>query len=147
MIDYGKPDLDVALEHYGVKGMKWGKRKARVSSADIHNARSRTEHDRMRVNEAAYNLNKATSKRAPASAAAQKKAVKEYESAQLSYLKNPDRATAMRMTKGEKAAVIIGTVGFSAVGLGVPAAIGSVAGVGTRVAARKSVEKDIKRYQ
>lgn len=92
------------LAHYGVKGMKWGERKAKPTSAEIVDARIRQESRQRRVNRAADDLN-ATSyvhnKRI------QQQAARNYARAKREYDTSEDRVTASHMTKGEKIATAI----------------------------------------
>lgn len=81
-----KPSLE-SLSHSGVKGMKWGVRKARPTTADIHNARQRQ----------LGRANAAVSHPSGAKRAA----------AEKDFLTNEDRVTAARMTRGEKMAAVI----------------------------------------
>lgn len=128
-----------ALEHFGVKGMKWGQRKAKPTTSEIRDARALTAGRARELQRATDQLNLAVAK-SPNSKET-KKAAKELAQLQIDYLKSPDRATALRMTKGEKIAntlfaVAVPGVGTAAVGLG--AAI--------RVAQRRAVERDVAKY-
>lgn len=122
------------LEHYGVKGMRWGQRKAR--NADIKSARRRIHRqtgkdwDKLgKLEDKALNA-----KTAAARDAATRKLTAEEQRQSIAHLKNPDRATAMRMTTGEKVALVI--IGGAITGPVIPVAYG-----GARLAARKIVEK------
>jgi hypothetical protein len=120
------------LEHHGVKGQKWGVRSNKSTSfrkqfptskertVEIKRARATTLKSERKIMEE------------PSKA----KRDKLY----ASYLKNPDRATALRMTRGEKFAVSILAVGLP--GPGTAAAIGYT---GTTVAMRKGTEAAIRR--
>lgn len=110
-------DTETFLEHHGVKGMKWGvHKKARPSDADIKSARlSVRAHDAATMNKA---VEVATSKKGTAKRA---KAEKDLKSLEMAHLKNPDRITATRLTKGEKifnTALIVATgpIGLTVVG-------------------------------
>lgn len=131
-----EPEVEDFLAHYGVKGMRWGHRREKVSSSDIKAARRRVDHqtgkdfDKLGKIEDRYHSAKTPGARAKA-----EKDLKNEENAQrMAHLKNPDRATAMRMTRGEKVAlVLIGgllTGGAPAIGYGA-----------ARLATRKVVEK------
>ena len=122
---------DDFLAHYGVKGMKWGKRK--VASSEIIDARARNAS---RVRQISNQIDKTNL----ATGAQQKKEGAKLAKMQASYLKNPDRATALRMTTGEKA--VLGVLAVAIPGVGTAAAAGHSGG---RVLLRKSIEKDVAR--
>lgn len=122
------------LEHYGVKGMRWGQRKTR--NADIKAARRRLDRqsakdwDKLgKLEDKALNAKTEAARRA-----ASDKLSREESAQRLAHLKNPDRATAMKMTTGEKVALVV--IGGVLTG-GAPAAAYGAA----RLAARKVVEK------
>lgn len=96
------------LEHYGVKGMKWGHRK---KSSQIHAARSR-----MRTARAKIRVVEDKRDRMPMSSKERKQADKEVSKMRTEYLKNPDRAAAARMTAGEAIVLTIltGPIGIGA---------------------------------
>ena len=122
------------LEHHGTKGMKWGVRSKSSKptsfrkkfptsgerTVEIHRARASTARAERRIYE---QPNKA-------------KRDKLY----ASYLKNPDRATALRMTRGEKAVMAIIAVGIPGPGTG--AVVGYT---GTTLAIRKASERGIRK--
>jgi 2-phosphoglycerate kinase len=129
-----KPPLDEALlEHFGVKGMKWGVRKSRPTSNDIRGARAMDASRRRSIAAQVDKTNLASGK-------AQDREAKKLSDMSMDYLKNPDRATALRLTKGEKVALTILAVGVP--GIGTAAAAGTAA---SRVLVRKAIEKDIKK--
>jgi hypothetical protein len=106
-------DTDDFLEHYGVKGMKWGHRKA--TSGEIHGARRRVEAGRKKVNAAEDKM--ATARTSKDAAAAKKN----FDKVNKEFLNNPDRVTALRLTKGEKwsnAALIVLFPGAGAAAVG-----------------------------
>ena len=110
-----KPDL-LSLEHYGKKGMKWGVRKAKPSTSDIKDARARQASRIHEVNNRTHELNLATAPGSGKSKKAQDTAVKKYQQA-IKNLDNSDTAVAARMTRGEKAALLIltGPIGAAAI--------------------------------
>lgn len=113
-----KPGTPGELVHHGVKGMQWGHRRHATSTQrtrSIQRARAQSFQD-------------ATAFRTAPKGSAKR------EQAKKVFLKNPDRATQLRLTRGEKVTlgILAGTVVFAP----------SVAiGVGTRVAVRKSIER------
>lgn len=130
MIPVEKPGTPAELVHHGTKGMKWGVRRSPVAQkfnrrhpdsanrADaIRTARGRTLNRAIKVS----NINKGATKK-------QKKDLK------AAYLRNPDRATALLLTRGEKITIGI----LAATVIGAPTA---AAAVGTRVAIRRHIEK------
>lgn len=107
------------LEHHGVKGQKWGVRKHTTSAqrtVSIRRARAQSfkESEEFRT--------------APRGSAARKRAKKVW-------LNNPDRATQLRMTRGEK--VVLGILGLAIP----PAGVGIAVGATARVATRKHIER------
>jgi hypothetical protein len=133
---FDKPDLN-ELAHVGVKGMKWGHRK-RYSNQDIRNARIRNNSRVNMLARAAEELNFQTSLN-PNSKKTEA-AVRDFKKIEVDFLKNPDRATALRMTTGEKAALAVLAIGLPGPGTG--AAIGTST---ARVLARRSQEKSLKK--
>lgn len=123
-----KPSLEDMIEHHGVKGQKWGVKKAKPSSSDIQGARARIGSQTRQINSQIDRLNLSTGKTAD-------KEAKKLSDMHASFLRNPDRATALRLTRGEKAALSILALvpGPGTVAAGVVA--------GSRVAARKQIEK------
>jgi len=87
-----KPTLEEALEHHGIKGMKWGVRKA-VSRAEIKTARRSVGKDaRAHLKEQAKFVVGKSSR-------------EQVRAARLKFLTNPDRPTALRLTRGETVAL------------------------------------------
>lgn len=120
------------LAHYGVKGMKWGVRKAHkpVTSRDIKAARQRIRRQREDLADQSYRVRTARNDRE------RTRETKKLSEMEVSFLKNPDRATELRMTGGEKAAAFILAVGLPGAGT-----VGATVGVSARVAMRKTIEK------
>jgi len=93
-----KPELG-SLEHYGVVGMKWGQRR-KGNAYDIRRARQsvkKTDQAYRDAKEVAKRTHRGN--RAAAKVLAQEK--------KMEALKNPDRVLANRLTRGEKAAVLL----------------------------------------
>ena len=105
-----KPSLD-ELVHFGVKGMKWGVRK-KVSKGEIQDARLRIAQKNVELGMQRRAVKKASTSEAKASEKAKLSELK------TAFLKNPDRATALRLTKGEAVAISIlaGPTGIALVG-------------------------------
>lgn len=85
------------LAHYGVLGMKWGRTRARATAGEIREARSRVNAQRGKL------LSKEVAAIKASPGQEKKKAVVDANRMRARYLKNPDRVTAARMTRGEKA--------------------------------------------
>ena len=120
-----KPPLEDLIEHYGVKGMKWGHRKAgdgssgsappakrKPTATDIRNARIERMALTGDVNRAAINLNRASASGSKAKTAT---ATKAYEKALKEYNFSDSHANALRYTNGEKAVLIMLTGPLAAV--------------------------------
>lgn len=109
-----KPSLE-ELSHYGVKGMRWGVRK-KYSAADIRAARSRQKG---RLDEFT------TARKAHAKSLSTNDGRKigstgaTMDAKRRALLRHPDRAVALRMTRGEKAvtAILGGPLGVVAIGV------------------------------
>lgn len=125
-----KPLLEDVIEHHGVKGQKWGVRR-KPTTNDIKDARYNVHQQAV-----ALSRQRMVARRQTGAITAKREA-KKYEDLKASFLKDPDRVTSLRMTKGEK--VVTGILAVSVVGL-TPAA----AFVGTRVIARKAVERNVR---
>lgn len=98
-----KPSLD-DIEHYGVLGMKWGVHKQRTTAQDIREAQNRL----MVRSDKVYRQRKrrnAEKRGTPERAAQQRK----LDKATRDFQNDPDRVTAARFTRGEKALLILGT--------------------------------------
>lgn len=133
---------EAALEHYGVKGMQWGVRKAQDSATSVKRSKpTNTEIHDARANQASKQreINRQIDKTNLSTGKAQEKNAKKLSDMAYDMLKDPDRATALRLTTGEKVALGILNVGFGGVVIPVTAVA-----VGTRYAKRKSIEKQQK---
>lgn len=106
-----------ALAHYGVKGMKWG-----VTNADVRGAPSKAEISDARLRVAGknvkYHQQRAKIKRSDVGRGQKKDQLKDLK---VKTLSDPDRMTAMRLTRGEKAAVAIFTIVAPPVGVSIAA--------------------------
>lgn len=126
-----KPSLEDVIEHHGVKGMHWGRRKGKVSTDEIKDARYRVHTQASKLQAQKHKVRMAKGKEAT------DKELKKYNTQKASFLKNPDRATAARMSKGEK--VVVGVAAVTVIGL--PYAAGYV---GARVVGRKVIERNVR---
>ena len=103
MIDiYEKPSLD-ELMHFGVKGMKWGERRAQRKARDD---RTEAARENVRIERIALSKQKMRMQKARG-ALARARETSKYEAQRLSFLNNPDRATAYTMTRGDEMASLI----------------------------------------
>lgn len=112
------------LAHYGVLGMKWGRRRATASSYQIKAARGRVATQSRKVHTAEERAARVKDPRERASA--EKNAGK----LKLKFLNNPDRVIAARMTRGEKAAALL--LGAAALGVGLAPGAAAIAGTSAR---------------
>lgn len=134
--DDEKPSLDV-LAHMGVLGMKWGQRKS-ANGTDIRAARNR-----LSTRVAGYNVQRDKVLATEKGSAQRKKGEAKLKEMNTSFLKDPDRVIASRMTRGEKAVAILLSVGTA--GIVSPAALGSIA-VSSAVSRRIEQKQDTKAY-
>lgn len=117
--------IEPEFYHYGVPGMKWGKRKAARVAAKTAKREARDEEDRqimaarIRNDKRIANLqNKAAATYTATSAKGRKLAEEAYNKAEARMFSHPDAATSMRMTSGEKKIQRINTtVALSAIAL------------------------------
>lgn len=103
MITEDKPSLDDTLEHFGVKGMRWGVRQ-RARGPQIRAARRNVATANIKYEGARANL-RAVKK--TGSAAQVKAAEKNVAKQKMAFLNHPDRPTAARLTRGETIATAI----------------------------------------
>lgn len=106
-----KPSIEAVLAHHGVKGMKWGQRKAEPTTGEIKAARRRQDIRARTANNAIDHLNNISGGK---NEAAKKKAVLTYKKAVRDFETSEDRVTAAHITNGEKvtAALLTGPVGL-----------------------------------
>lgn len=116
----------LTLTHHGVKGMKWGVRKKSVTSQEVQDAgfRQQTRLNKFMDAKGAASDPTASSKSRAAAAKRAKTLEKEFDTSE-------DRVTAVRLSRGEKAALLI---------LGGP--IGAAVIIGNKIGAA-SVARDV----
>lgn len=96
---FDKPSLEDALEHYGVKGMRWGVRKSsseRVSTEQIKAARLKNDARLAKIQQADIDYRLATTKKG------KKAAIDTIAKYGREINNDPDTRIASKMTKGEK---------------------------------------------
>jgi len=100
------------LAHYGVKGMKWGVRKA-ASTREVYGARARLQ---VKQNEYSGQKRAVRKAKSPTAKANQKAKLNKMK---VDFLKDPDRVTAARLSTGEKvmATLLTGPVGIGVAGV------------------------------
>lgn len=134
------PDpVDDILAHYGKKGMKWGVHNAKPTSGDIKDARTRFSRKAEDFHADTKKLKKTTERGSAARVAGMAK----LEKRKVSLLKDPDRATSLRMTKGEKAATVaVAAAPWLIITPGGPViSLGTAVGAAARIGVRKNIER------
>lgn len=130
-VGHEKPKLE-DLEHYGVLGMKWGKTRARANGTEIRRARRSVAGQ---INKIADQRDKVkTEAKGSEQRAKQQQKLKKM---QVDFLKSPDRVTAHRLTRGEKAAAVI---------LLTPAGAAAAIGVSSAISRRIERKQELKKY-
>lgn len=129
--DNPEASIDDILQHYGVMGMKWGKHRAKANSIDIKAARNRVQTQHHKLTDAHA---KAQHIKDPVKRAEAMKGVAELKT---SFLKNPDRVVAARLTRGEKIATAL---------LLTPAGAGAVIGATSAVSRRIERKQELNKY-
>lgn len=94
MIVEDKPSLD-ELAHHGVKGQKWGVRH-KPTKSDIAGARARNVLTRSKISTQQLAVTSARTDKAV------RVQTQKLDKMKASFLKNPDRLTAQKLTTGEK---------------------------------------------
>jgi hypothetical protein len=137
--DHMTQEVDDFLAHYGVKGMRWGVRGAKPTSSQIMDARAKQASRQRAINSQIDKTNLATGKKQEAEA-------KKLNKMGVDYLKSPDRATAARMTTGEKFGLALLAVGIPGVGTGAAAVAAGSNVIGQKRIARQQKQLGVKRY-
>jgi len=106
-----KPPLSDLVQS-GVKGMRWGVRKANPSTLDIAVARNNQERRSLDLNTLNNQLKTART------SAERKRIEKQLHAKAVDFQTNEDRVTAARLTRGEKAVALIltGPIGLVTIG-------------------------------
>lgn len=96
-----KPSLEeLSLQHFGVKGMHWGVK--RGVGPEIRRARRSVMADKVALRD-----QKRVISGTKRGSAERTKAKKKFADMKVNALNNPDRAMAVRLTRGEKAALLL----------------------------------------
>ena len=113
------------LEHYGVPGMRWGHRKLvraggdntraaktfaqKTSVVDVKRARNRVAQNKAKVQgqKLTYKQAKKAARKTENGKAIAKRELAKYKDMKKKALRSPDRATALRLTRGEKTGAAI----------------------------------------
>jgi hypothetical protein len=130
VISTEKPGSPADLVHFGVKGMQWGVHKTQ-GTRDFY-AKNPTSKQRTKAIETARESTHKTK-----TAYKKEKDPKKRANLKTVHLNNPDRPTALRLTRGEK--VVLGLLNFTP-GLNVLTSVGNVIAVGAQ-GKRRAVEK------
>lgn len=144
MISTEKPGTpqDLALEHHGVLGMRWGHRKEGTAKIGRRAANRKAKETFIRRNPssrkqaAAIRIARASTQHDIAKFANAPRRSQKRKDLRKVALRNPDRATALRITRGEK--VVLGLI---AVGLPGPGTVGVAVGTTAQVAVRRHIER------
>lgn len=99
-------ERDVALAHFGVKGMKWGVRKQKVTTADINTARGRHNARLNKIEETGERIAGTKSQ------VEKKRLLGQIHKLAKEGLNTPDADVATRVTRGEKIAGLLLTGGL-----------------------------------
>lgn len=98
-----KPSLvELGLQHFGVLGMKWGRSRAKGTSAQVRQARRD-----LTVKRNAFRSQEDKKDSLPAGSAARAKAQAQLERMKKDFNSDPARVLASRTTRGEKVAALI----------------------------------------
>ena len=104
---------EFALRHYGVKGMKWGKRKAKPTGVEINQARERYARDVAKINNEVAKGRDAYDRGDMKTAKRQGTKAENLRKQALS-----NQAVAARLTRGEKFAHVLTEGPFAALTIG-----------------------------